>query len=574
MAKKATRLHFTEDDLKDSKVRRAAKKSEKAADKADRAIEKLPKKRKLRAESQGAVSRKKKFRGEKIESDKPSKAKRIVTHAPMTAASGKIHHEVSKHEDENVGVEAAHKAEEAVEAGARTAAYVKYSGKMRAYRKADKLEKKSDKANIDALWQKQKAEHPQTSTNPLSRWRQKQEIKKQYAAAKAGKAGTGSAAAGSKRAQGAGKTAKKSGNIVEKTMDFVKSHPKGIIFILIFAVLIMIVAGGLSSCSALFQGGGGAVIGSSFTAEDEDIIGANDDYKALETALRNRINGIEEEYPRYDEYRYHVDEINHNPYELTAYLTVLFEDYTREEVQSTLSSLFDRQYELSTREEVEIRTREVEVTVTDPETGEETTEMQTEEYEYYILHVTLTNKGMGSAILSSGLTDDQKERYQLLLETKGNRPYLFEDDIYANSGGEYTDYDIPGEALSNERFANMIREAEKYLGYPYVWGGSNPSTSFDCSGFVCWVINNCGNGWSVGRTTADGLMAYCDIIPAEEAQPGDLIFFQGTYATAGASHVGIYVGGGMMIHCGNPISYASVETSYWQSHFYCYGRIR
>ena len=574
MAKKATRLHFTEDDLKDSKVRRAAKKAEKAADKADRAIEKLPNKRKLRAESQGAVSRKKKFRGEKIESGKPSRAKRIVTHAPVTAASGKIHHEVSKHEDENVGIEAAHKVQGAAEAGAHTASYVKYSGKMRAYKKADKLEKKSDKANIDALWQKQKAEHPQTSTNPLSRWRQKQEIKKQYAAAKAGKAGTGSAAAGSKGAQGAGKTAKKSGNIVEKTMDFVKSHPKGIIFILIFAVLIMIVAGGLSSCSALFQGGGGAVIGSSFTAEDEDIIGANDDYKALETALRNRINGIEEEYPRYDEYRYHVDEINHNPYELTAYLTVLFEDYTREEVQSTLSSLFDRQYELSTREEVEIRTREVEVTVTDPETGEETTEMQTEEYEYYILHVTLTNKGMGSAILSSGLTDDQKERYQLLLETKGNRPYLFEDDIYANSGGEYTDYDIPGEALSNERFANMIREAEKYLGYPYVWGGSNPSTSFDCSGFVCWVINNCGNGWSVGRTTADGLMAYCDIIPAEEAQPGDLIFFQGTYATAGASHVGIYVGGGMMIHCGNPISYASVETSYWQSHFYCYGRIR
>lgn len=574
MAKKATRLHFTEDDLKDSKVRRAAKKAEKAADKADRAIEKLPKKRKLRAESQGAVSRKKKFRGEKIESGKPSRAKRIVTHSPVTAASGKIHHEVSKHEDENVGIEAAHKVEGAVEAGAHTASYVKYSGKMRAYKRADKLEKKSDKANIDALWQKKKAEHPQTSTNPLSRWRQKQEIKKQYATIKAGKAGTGSAAAGSKGAQGAGKTAKKTENIVEKTMDFVKSHPKGIIFILIFAVLIMIVAGGLSSCSALFQGGGGAVIGSSFTAEDEDIIGANDDYKALETALRNRINGIEEEYPGYDEYHCHVDEINHNPYELTAYLTVLFEDYTREEVQSTLSSLFDRQYELSIREEVEIRTREVEVTVTDPETGEETTEMQTEEYEYYILHVTLTNKGMGSAILSSGLTDDQKERYQLLLETKGNRPYLFEDDIYANSGGEYTDYDIPGEALSNERFANMIREAEKYLGYPYVWGGSNPSTSFDCSGFVCWVINNCGNGWSVGRTTADGLMSYCDIIPAEEAQPGDLIFFQGTYATAGASHVGIYVGGGMMIHCGNPISYASVETSYWQSHFYCYGRIR
>ena len=574
MAKKATRLHFTEDDLKDSKVRRAAKKSRESGGQSRPSHREASEETETESGVAGGCQQKEKVPGEKIESCKPSRAKRIVTHAPVTAASGKIHHEVSKHEDENVGVEAAHKVEGSVETGAHTASYVKYSGKMRAYRKADKLEKKSDKANIDALWQKQKAEHPQTSTNPLSRWRQKQEIKKQYAAAKAGKAGTGSAAAGSKGAQGAGKTAKKSGNIVEKTMDFVKSHPKGIIFILIFAVLILIVAGGLSSCSALFQGGGGAVIGSSFTAEDEDIIGANDDYKALETALRNRLNGIEEEYPGYDEYRYHVDEINHNPYELTAYLTVLFEDYTREEVQSTLSSLFDRQYELSTREEVEIRTREVEVTVTDPETGEETTEMQTEEYEYYILHVTLTNKGMGSAILSSGLTDDQKERYQLLLETKGNRSYLFEDDIYANSGGEYTDYDIPGEALSNERFANMIREAEKYLGYPYVWGGSNPSTSFDCSGFVCWVINNCGNGWSVGRTTADGLMAYCDIIPAEEAQPGDLIFFQGTYATVGASHVGIYVGGGMMIHCGNPISYASVETSYWQSHFYCYGRIR
>ena len=245
MAKKATRLHFTEDELKDNKVRRAAKKAEKAADKADRAIEKLPKKRKLRAESQGSVSRKKKFWGEKIESGKPSRAKRIVTHTPVTVASGKIHHEVSKHEDENVGIEAAHKEEGAVEARARTASYVKYSGKMRAYKKADKLEKKSDKANINALWQKQKAEHPQTSTNPLSRWRQKQEIKKQYAAVKAGKAGTKCAATGCKGAQGAGKTAKKSGNIVEKTTDFVKSHPKGIIFILIFAVLIMIVAGGL-----------------------------------------------------------------------------------------------------------------------------------------------------------------------------------------------------------------------------------------------------------------------------------------------------------------------------------------
>lgn len=181
---------------------------------------------------------------------------------------------------------------------------------------------------------------------------------------------------------------------------------------------------------------------------------------------------------------------------------------------------------------------------------------------------------MAQPIETGGLTADQQERYEILLQTKGNRPDLFGDDIYANSSGEYLDYDIPGEALTDEKFANMIREAEKYLGMPYVWGGSSPATSFDCSGFVCWVINHCGNGWNVGRTTANGLMGSCDIIRASEAQPGDLIFFQGTYDTAGASHVGIYVGNGMMIHCGNPISYASVETNYWQSHFYCYGRIR
>ena len=240
--------------------------------------------------------------------------------------------------------------------------------------------------------------------------------------------------------------------------------------------------------------------------------------------------------------------------------------------------MFQRQYTLTLREEVEVRTRtETRThTSTDPETGE-TTEEEYEvevEYNYYILHVTLTNHSLGSAIEEGGLTAEQQERYEILLQTKGNRPYLFGDDIYANSSGEYLDYDIPGEALTDEKFANMIREAEKYLGMPYVWGGSSPSTGFDCSGFVCWIINNSGNGWNVGRTTANGLMDCCDIIPLSEAEPGDLIFFQGTYDTAGASHVGIYVGDGMMIHTGNPTSYASIETSYWQSHYYCCGRIR
>ena len=320
------------------------------------------------------------------------------------------------------------------------------------------------------------------------------------------------------------------------------------------------------------------MLATSFTATDEDILGVNVDYKALEADLQSEISNIETAHPGYDEYRYQLEEINHNPYELTAYLTVVFEDYTREEVQDTLQELFDRQYELKLEEEIEVRTRtETRThTVTDPETGEVSEEAYEVEVEYnfYILNVILQNRGLGQAIDISGVTEEQKERYNILLRIKGNRPYLFEDDIYANSDGEYTDYDIPGEALTDEKFANMIREAEKYLGMPYVWGGSTPSTGFDCSGFVCWVINNSGNGWDVGRTTANGLLACCDIIPFGEAEPGDLIFFQGTSDTAGASHVGIYVGGGMMIHTGNPTSYASVMTDYWQSHYYCCGRIR
>ena len=309
----------------------------------------------------------------------------------------------------------------------------------------------------------------------------------------------------------------------------------------------------------------------------------------MEAALRRKLNNIERTHSGYDEYRYELDEINHNPYELASYLTVMFEDYTREEVQDTLERLFELQYELILEEEVEIRTRtetriETETDtrwVWDDELGEyveEEYEYEVEveyevEYEYYILNVKLVNRGLNYAIGNSGMTEDEMERYRTLLQTQGNRPDLFEDDIYAVPGGEYTDYDIPGEALTDVKFARMIREAEKYLGYPYVWGGSSPSTSFDCSGFVSWVINNCGNGWSVGRLTANGLMNVCDISPRSSAEPGDLIFFQGTYDTSGASHVGIYVGNGMMIHCGNPISYASIETSYWQSHFYCFGRL-
>lgn len=590
MAKKPTRLRFTEDDLADKAVRQAADRAEKAVGKAEKAVEKASKpKKKLRTEADVSKNRSAKLRFEKAdiepELDKPSRGKHIISRASSAAIASKAHQAVSEHEDDNVGVQAVHQSEEAIEAAAYTVDHAVYSKKLKAHDKAEKLIEKSDRANVDALYEKYKKDNPDASTNPISRWRQKQAIKKEYAAARAGKSTAGSTAAASKNA---GKAAKETKNVTQKLTEFVSSHSKAFIVVGIFLLLFMVVASMFSSCTAMFQGGAQMVLGTSYTATDEDIIGADDDYSDLEAALRRKLNNIERTHSGYDEYRYELDEINHNPYELASYLTVMFEDYTREEVQRTLERLFELQYELTLEEEVEIRTRTE--TRIETETGtrwvwddeleeyvEEEYEYEVEveyevEYEYYILNVKLTNYGLNYAIANSGMTADEMERYRTLLQTQGNRPDLFEGNIYATIG-EYTDYDIPGEALTDVKFARMIREAEKYLGYPYVWGGSSPSTSFDCSGFVSWVINNCGNGWSVGRLTANGLMNICDIIPRSSAEPGDLIFFQGTYNTSGASHVGIYVGNGMMIHCGNPISYASIETSYWQSHFYCFGRL-
>ena len=494
---------------------------------------------------------------------------------------------MSEYEDDNVGVQSVEESVKAVETTAYTVDHAVYSHKLKAHDKADKLVHKSDQANVDALYEKFKKDNPDASSNPFSRWQQKHNIKKEYAAAKAGKNTANTTATATK---GTEKVAQKAKGAVNKVREFVTSHSKILLVVLAAALLFMVIAGMFSSCGAMFQGGTQIVLGTSYTADDEEIVGANDDYSALEAALRSKINNIERTHSGYDEYRYDLDEINHNPYELASYLTVKFEDYTREEVQSTLEWLFEQQYELTLTEEVEIRTRTETRTETRTDSYwewdselEEYVEVEYEyeveveyevEYEYYILNVKLENKGLNRVIGSSGMTEDEMSRYATLLQTQGNRPDIFGDDIYAVPGGEYTDYDIPGEALTDTRFANMIREAEKYLGYPYVWGGSSPSTSFDCSGFVSYVINHCGNGWSVGRLTANGLMGVCDIIPRSSAKPGDLIFFQGTYDTSGASHVGIYVGNGMMIHCGNPISYASIETSYWQSHFYCFGRIR
>ncbi len=494
------------------------------------------------------------------------------------AISAKAHQSVrNADQDNNSGVEAAHFSEGSAEGAARAGSRFQYGRKLRQYKKLERLEKKADKDAVDSIFAERMKSDPQAGSNFFSRWRQKQAIKKEYAAAKAG------AAAAENTAAGTAKAAQGTASMTEKAFQFVQSHSHIIIGIAAVGLLVLVIAGSVSSCSVLINGGGNVVLGTSYTAEDEDLKGVETDYTKLEDKLRKQIDRIETDHPGYDEYRYNLAEIGHNPYELASLLTVEFENYTRSQVQARLQSIFEAQYELKLEEKVEIRTRkETRVgyrynPITG--TGHTYTYQVTVQYEYKILNVTLLNRGVDYVARNSGLTDDQLQRYEVTLECRGNRDDLFAGIAFAtpdgaDSSGEYQDYDIPGEALTDEKFRKMITEAEKYLGYPYVWGGSSPSTSFDCSGFVSWVINHCGNGWNVGRQTANGLMGKCDIIPKSEAKPGDLIFFQKTYNTSGASHVGIYVGNGMMIHCGSPISYASIETSYWRQHYYCIGRIR
>ena len=532
-----------------------------------------------------------KMRSKKLKSDQEAKAKKNAAasgkkggkpkkpgNLAADALSAKAHQSVrNADQDNNSGVEAAHFTEGSAEGAARAGSRFQYGRKLRQYKKLERLEKKGNKDAVDSIFAERMKSDPQAGSNLFSRWRQKQAIKKEYAAAKAG------AAAAENTAAGTAKAAQGTASMTEKAFQFVQNHSHIIIGIAAVGLLVLVIAGSVSSCSVLINGGGNVVLGTSYTAEDEDLKGVETDYTKLEDKLRKQIDRIETDHPGYDEYRYNLAEIGHNPYELASLLTVEFENYTRSQVQARLQSIFEAQYELKLVEKVEIRTRkETRVGYSyNPitGTGHTYTYQVTVQYEYKILNVTLLNRGVDYVARNSGLTDDQLQRYEVTLECRGNRDDLFAGIAFATpdgagSSGEYQDYDIPGEALTDEKFRKMITEAEKYLGYPYVWGGSSPSTSFDCSGFVSWVINHCGNGWNVGRQTANGLMGKCDIIPKSEAKPGDLIFFQKTYNTSGASHVGIYVGNGMMIHCGNPISYASIETNYWRQHYYCMGRIR
>ena len=536
------------------------------ADLAKMRSKKLKSEQEVKAKKNAAVSGKK--------GGKPKKPGNLAA----DALSAKAHQSVrNADQDNNSGVEAAHFTEGSAEGAARAGSRFQYGRKLRQYKKLERLEKKADKDAVESIFAERMKSDPQSGSNFFSRWRQKQAIKKEYAAAKAG------AAAAENTAAGTAKAAQGTASMTERAFQFVQSHSHIIIGIAAVGLLVLVIAGSVSSCSVLINGGGNVVLGTSYTAEDEDLKGVETDYTKLEDKLRKQIDRIETDHPGYDEYRYNLAEIGHNPYELASLLTVEFENYTRSQVQARLQSIFEAQYELKLEEKVEIRTRkETRVGYRyNPltGTGHTYTYQVTVQYEYKILNVTLLNRGVDYVARNSGLTDDQLQRYEVTLECRGNRDDLFAGIAFATpdgagSSGEYQDYDIPGEALTDEKFRKMITEAEKYLGYPYVWGGSSPSTSFDCSGFVSWVINHCGNGWNVGRQTANGLIGKCDIIPKSEAKPGDLIFFQKTYNTSGASHVGIYVGNGMMIHCGNPISYASIETSYWRQHYYCMGRIR
>ena len=561
-AAKSKRLHFSAEE----RAAHAEKKAEILGEKLEKAKADLPKKRRARINREfdamtGKVRHSLSFEDEV----KPRSRKNPVARAGLKAGRTvdlAAHSKIRQVEKENVGTEAAHKTEFAAEnlaAGAIRKGY--RSVKDAPYRKVERLEVKSAKATVNANYHAAVRDNPELQKHSLSALFQKRKLKREYAKAYREARKTGS------RGAAVAKKAKEAvSNAGQAAVALVKNNKGVLVIVGGVALLFILLFSSLSSCSVSMEGAMGAVLGTSYTSEDPDILQVEDNYIALEQELERRMANIESEFPGYDEYQYDVDTIGHDPNELISYLTAKFNAFTPAQVQAELEALFNQQYTLTTREEVQIRYRTV--TWTDEEGNEHESE---EAYEYYILHVTLRNHSLGTVAVEN-LTEDEKGRYAAILELKGNKPYLFGDNIYANpSEGEH--YEIPGEALSDPAFAARITEAEKYLGYPYVWGGSNPSTSFDCSGFVCWVFTNSGVH-NLPRTTATGIYNQCAIISSSEAKPGDIIFFTGTYDSAGpVSHVGIYVGDGMMIHCGSPIQYANINTSYWQQHFYAFGRL-
>lgn len=538
----SSRLQFSEADQAKPELQGAIRKSDKAADRLDAARDAIPNK-------------------------SPGKPHTNPLSRPIQEAGAAIHGKVREVEQENSGVQSGHLGERGIEKavgyGNRRVQNWRAERKLKPWKDAAKAEQAAVKANADFYYRKAVAENPQIASNPISRLWQKRKLQKQYAAAYRA---AGKTAQAGKTAEATAKAAKKTAQESKRTALFLKRHWKGALIVGGIGLLLVMLLGSLQSCSSMFGGGVSNVMASSYLSEDADMLAAEAAYAEMEAELQNELNHYESLHPGYDEYRFDLDEIGHDPYVLISILSALHEGvFTIDQVQGDLQTLFDKQYILT--ETVTTETRYRTETRTDSEGNEYEVEVP---YTWYICTVTLENFDL-SHVPVYMMGEEQLSLYATYMSTLGNRPDLFGTAEYPNASTlqEPTYYEIPPEALEDETFAAMITEAEKYLGYPYVWGGSSPSTSFDCSGFVSWVINH--SGWNVGRLGAQGLYNICT--PVSDPQPGDLIFFVGTYDTAGVSHVGIYVGGGMMIHCGSPISYANVNTTYWQSHFYSFGRL-
>ena len=702
--KRPSKLEFTADELPpeaaDKKLTQARRRAERMEKKLEDAEARLPSRKKLRMETASDPETGKAKKRLKFEQEVKSQRAHVKGSLPMrpvkaaaNTAVGYAHKKIYQAEEENVGVKAAHRTELVGEAGVRT---LYHRHKTAPYRRVTKLQQKSARANAQLAYRQALSDHPELKKNLLARMWQKQKLKRQYAKAAREAQKTG------KRAKDAAVTTEK---IAASVVNTVKRHPVICGILVLLLLVVFLISSLFSSFSNIGTGGLGSIAASTYLAEDQDINNAELIYTEWETDLQMEIDRVETDRPGYDEYRYNIGAIEHDPYILMGYLTSAYQNFTYEQIEGVLRQLFNEQYSLTFTEETEIRYRTE--THVDPETGEETEEEVP--YEWHILNVKLTATHLANLVVQR-MSSEQKEICEILLQTKGNRQYVknvfginwlpyvtsyygyrvhpisggkdyhtgvdigmaqgteilaghdgtvtlagnaggyglcvaiegeayeghtlttkyghcsqllvsvgqevkagdviakvgstgnstgphlhlevlvdgqylnplyFADtgdtnsiglpDIGAGGGGSYFDYDIPPEALADEQFAAMIAEAEEYLGYPYVWGGASPSTSFDCSGFVSWVVNH--TGWNFGRLTADGLLGVCTPVSSADARPGDLIFFQGTYNTSGASHVGIYVGNGMMIHCGDPISYANINTSYWQSHFYTFGRL-
>ena len=547
----------------------------------------VPRKKKLKTDADKAAEKAQHLRFGKAEitPDEASRMTKQQKRAMYAAAAARsaVHREVDRYEDDNVGTQALSEGEKAA-GNVRDISKSRYARKLK--KKAKMQSKKGAKTAKSSAQKPTAAQDADTSgtgegsSNWLSRWRQKQDIRQSYYAA--AHSGTAAQTAGSKAASN-GTTAAKSGmeQVIDKgksvvstavngIANFAKSNAHVLLIVGVFLLLLLLVMSAFSSCSILFSGTTQVSGQTIYTAEDRDIRGAETDYKKLEKELDKKIKRTPTDHPGYDEYRYHLDAIEHDPWQLTSFLTTLYDDYTRSEVQAKLKETFAKQYKLTTW--VEVQTRYRTVVMIDIFTGIPYTVQVP--YEYRIFHTKLVNKGL-EVVIREELNNDQWKRYEIFQDTLGGRPYLFNGGLPPGgsdgSGAPGIDYQVPAEALTDEEFAAIYKEAQKYVGTPYVWGGSTPETGFDCSGYVCWVYNQ--NGYDVGRTTANGLWNKSQHISEAEAKPGDLVFFEGTYDTPGKSHVGIYLGNGMMVSAGDPIKYANIHSSYWQKYLSGFGRL-